>query len=127
VKNHYIYLDHDQTLSATAGISYRFREGSRASTLTYMDIVAGSGLRTDATAADGSTIPNGGSVPAYYSLNLGVEQTFQIGRKQILKARLDIVNLTDNTYELRDGSGVGVNAAQYGMRRGLFGSLSYRF
>jgi len=25
------------------------------------------------------------------------------------------------------GNGVGVNAAQYGMRRGFFGSLSYRF
>jgi hypothetical protein len=41
--------------------------------------------------------------------------------------RLDLVNLTDNIYEIRDGSGVGVNAAQYGMRRGVFGSLSYAF
>ena len=44
-----------------------------------------------------------------------------------MKARLDVVNVTDNSYELRDGSGVGVNAAQYGMRRGFFGSLSYVF
>ena len=29
--------------------------------------------------------------------------------------------------ELRDGSGVGVNAAQFGMRRGLFGSVGYKF
>ncbi len=28
----------------------------------------------------------------------------------MLKARFDIVNLTDNSYQLRDGSGVGVNA-----------------
>jgi hypothetical protein len=44
-----------------------------------------------------------------------------------LKARLDIVNLTDNSYELRSGTGVGVNAAQYGARIGFFGSLSYSF
>jgi outer membrane receptor protein involved in Fe transport len=41
--------------------------------------------------------------------------------------RLDVVNITDNSYELRDGSGVGVNAAQYGMRRGFFGSASYSY
>jgi len=40
---------------------------------------------------------------------------------------VDVVNLTDNIYELRDGSGVGVNAAQYGERLGIFGSLSYVF
>jgi hypothetical protein len=44
-----------------------------------------------------------------------------------LKARLDIVNLTDNSYELRDGSGVGVNAAQYRERIGFFGSISFVF
>jgi outer membrane receptor protein involved in Fe transport len=127
VQNNWIYLDHDQTYSATAGLSYRFKEAREASTMAYMDIIAGSGLRQDATAADGSNIPNGGSVPDYYSLNVGVEQTFKITGKQFLKARLDVVNVTDNTYELRSGSGVGVNAAQYGMRRGIFGSLSYRF
>ena len=30
--------------------------------------------------------------------------------------------MTDKSYELRSGTGVGVNAAQYGMRRGFFGS-----
>jgi outer membrane receptor protein involved in Fe transport len=127
VQNHWIYLDHDQTYSATAGVSYRYKEAHQASTLGYLDIVTGSGLRQDATAADGSNIPNGGSVPDYYSLNVGLEQTFQIAHKQFLKVRLDIVNVTDNTYELRSGTGVGVNAAQYGMRRGFFGSLSYHF
>jgi len=56
-----------------------------------------------------------------------VEQSFKLHQKQVLKARLDIVNVTDNSYELRDGSGVGVNAAQYGARLGFFGSLSYAF
>ena len=50
-----------------------------------------------------------------------------ITHKMVVKARLDVVNITDNVYELRNGSGVGVNAAQYGMRRGFFGTLSYNF
>jgi outer membrane receptor protein involved in Fe transport len=44
-----------------------------------------------------------------------------------LKLRLDVVNLADKSYELRDGTGVGVNAAQYGERRGFFGSVGYTF
>jgi len=44
-----------------------------------------------------------------------------------LKARLDVVNITDNSYELRDGTGVGVNAAQFGARIGFFGSVSFVF
>jgi hypothetical protein len=131
VQNHWISLDHDQTYSASSGISYRFKEGRNYSTLAYMDIVAGSGLRQDGggfeDGPESNPIPNGASVPDYYSLNVGVEQTLQITHKQYLKARLDVVNVTDNTYELRSGSGVGVNASQYGMRRGFFGSLSYRF
>ena len=34
--------------------------------------------------------------------------------------RFDVVNLFDKTYELRDGSGIGVFAPQFGARRGFF-------
>ena len=132
VQNHWIHLDHDQTYSATAGMSYRFKESHEASTLAYLDLVTGSGLRQSGgglePAADGAgPIPNGTTVPDYYEINIGVQQTFKVAKKQFVKARLDIVNLTDNIYELRSATGVGVNAAQYGMRRGLFGTLSYQF
>jgi outer membrane receptor protein involved in Fe transport len=131
VQNHWIYLDHDQRYSATTGVSYRFKEAHDASTMGYMDIVAGSGLRQSGGGLEdgpgSNPIPNGASVPDYYEINIGLEQTFQVAHKQFLKARLDVVNVTDNTYELRSGTGVGVNAAQFGMRRGIFGSLSYRF
>ncbi len=127
VKNHWIYLDHDQELTGSFGTSYLWKESSRTSTRVYMDALYGSGLRTDSTSGSGQTIPNGGTVPAYYSINCGVEQSFKLEKKQMLKARLDIVNLTDNSYVLRDGSGVGVNAASYGARLGFFGSLTYVF
>ena len=126
VKNNWIYLDHDQTLTGSFGASYLWKR-QRGSSRVYVDALYGSGLRTDSTAPDGSNIPNGGTVPSYFSVGLGFEEAFKIRDKQVLKARLDIVNVTDNIYELRNGSGVGVNAAQYGMRMGIFGTISYAF
>ena len=127
VQNHWVYLDHDQRVTGSFGAAYTWKEGDKASTRVYLDAIYGSGLRTDATAANGSNIPNGGTVPSYYTVNLGAEQSFKLPKKRTFKARLDIVNLTDNSYELRDGTGIGVNAAQYGARLGFFGSLSYLF
>ncbi len=125
-QNHSIYLDHDQTYTASAGASYLWKQ-ERGSTLFYTDILVGSGLRTDATDSSGNVIPNGGHVPAYYSWNIGVQHGFKIGEKEHIRARFDIVNVTDNVYELRDGSGIGVNAAQFGQRRGFFGGVSLIF
>jgi outer membrane receptor protein involved in Fe transport len=133
VNNHWIYLDHDQRVTGSFGTSYTWKETARQNTLVYVDALYGSGLRQDGGGTIGGSldatdpIPNGSTVPAYYTLNVGVEQSIKLGTKDMLKARLDVVNLTDNTYELRSGTGVGVNAAQYGMRRGLFGSLSFVF
>jgi outer membrane receptor protein involved in Fe transport len=126
VRAHWIFLDHDQALTGSFGASYVWKEAA-TDTRIFVDLLYGTGLRADAVAPNGSNIPNGGTVPAYYTLSIGGEQGFTLGRGHSLKARLDILNLTDRSYELRDGSGVGVNAAQYGMRRGVFGSLSYSY
>ncbi len=126
VRNHWIFLDHDQELSGSFGAAYVWKE-TAGDTRVYVDSLYGTGLRTDGTAPDGTTIPNGATVPAYYSISVGAEQSFKAGPHRQWRLRLDIVNITDKSYELRDGSGVGVNAAQYGMRRGIFGSTSYSF
>jgi outer membrane receptor protein involved in Fe transport len=130
VNQHWVYLDHDQRVTGSFGAAYGWKEGARNGTRVYVDALYGSGLRQDGPGLiPGSTdlVPNGSSVGAYYALNLGVEQSLKLTPRQVLKARLDVVNVTDNVYPLRTGSGVGVNAAQYGERRGLFGSLSYAF
>ncbi len=126
VHTHAIALDHDQALTGSFGAAYRWKR-SRGDTQVFIDTLYGSGLRTDATAPDGSTIPNGGTVPSSYTVGVGAERTFKVGANRYWKIRGDIVNLTDNPYALRDGTGVGVNAAQYGMRRGFFGSVGYNF
>ena len=126
VRDHWIFLDHDQALTASYGASYVWKEAigeSRA----FVDALYGTGLRADQTEPDGSVIPNGATVPAYYTISVGGEQSFKDGPRRVWKVRIDVLNLTDNSYELRNGSGVGVNAAQYGMRRGLFGSISLSY
>ena len=40
--------------------------------------------------------------------------------------RFDIVNLFDKIYELRDGSGIGVFAPQFGARRGFYVGVSQK-
>jgi len=130
VKNHWIYLDHDQRVSGSFGTAYTWNQ-VHGSTRTYVDAIYGSGLRQDGGGFEPNDptapIPNGASVPAYYSLNMGVEQDARLDKQRVLKMRLDVVNVTDKVYELRSGSGVGVNAAQYGMRRGFFGSIALAF
>jgi outer membrane receptor protein involved in Fe transport len=130
VNDHWIFLDHDQRLTGSFGAAYTWNEPGRWSTKVLVDSLYGSGLRQNGPglipgSADG--LPNSTSVGAYYTINFGVAEKLRLSGKQSLVARLDIVNVTDNIYPLRTGSGVGVNAAQYGERRGIFGSLSYLF
>jgi outer membrane receptor protein involved in Fe transport len=112
IASHYIPLDHQQIVSLSGGASYKW-EGTIFST----NFIYGSGLRRS-----GAT-PNSDSVPGYITVNLGVSHAFDVFGGG-LTARLDVINVTDARYEIRDGTGVGVGAPQYGARRGLFVGLS---
>jgi outer membrane receptor for ferrienterochelin and colicin len=111
IQNHYIHLDHDQKFTGSAGVSYAFKDGRLENTKLGLDMLYGSGLRTD-----GAT-PNGGVLPSYEQFNLSVSHRFMVPG---LEVRFDVVNLADKKYEIRDGSGIGVGAPQYGPRRGFF-------
>ena len=41
--------------------------------------------------------------------------------------RVAAINVTDRVYELRDGSGIGVGAPQFGARRGFYLGLQKDF
>ena len=117
IQNHYIYLDHNQTYTGSAGISYSFREGFLAGSKLGGDMLYGSGLRTDEVLDDGSVIPNGAHLPGYAQFNLTASHKFD---RPGLEIRVDVTNVGDHKYEIRDGNGIGVGAREYGPRRGVF-------
>jgi hypothetical protein len=125
IASHYIYLDHSQTFTGSLGLSYDI---TQTETKPYLEMFCGSGLRTDLVDGSGNTtVPNGGNVPAYDTVNLGFTQGFKWAGIDRLSARFDVINVGDRIYEIRDGSGVGVFAPQYGARRSFYGGLSYSF
>jgi outer membrane receptor for ferrienterochelin and colicins len=122
IAGHYIHLDHEQQVTASGGVSYLWK-GTRFST----DMLLGSGLRSDLVLPDGMSIPNGAHLPYYTQVNLGVEHDFERQGLSGLIARIDVINLLDKVYEIRNGTGVGVGAPQYGPRRGLFFGVTETF
>ena len=76
VRDQWIALDHDQRVTGSFGASYLWKHAGGSSRF-YVDALYGSGLRTDATATDGSNIPNGGTVPAYYTIGIGFEEALR--------------------------------------------------
>ncbi len=126
--NHWIYLDHDQRVTGSAGVAYTLNAQTRNPTLFSADLVYGSGLRSDLGApGDTGFIPNGAEVPGYYTVNGSIVQKLNFGGWHGASVRLDVYNLFDRTYELRTGQGVGVYAPQYGMRRTILVGVSQRF
>ncbi len=118
---HYIHLDHDQTYTGSAGASYAVRAGALAGLKLGASLIYGSGLRSDQTAADGSDIPNGAHLPGYAQVNTAISYKWaQPG----IEVRFDVINLFDARYQIRDGTGIGVGAPQWGPRRGVFFGLS---
>lgn len=114
IATHYIPLDHQQLVSISAGASYSWQQFRFS-----MDLLYGSGLRRD-----GAT-PNGDHLPGYAQVNLGVSRPIDLGfAGKPLTLRLDLINALDEKYQIRDGTGVGVGAPQFGPRRAYFVGIS---
>ena len=111
IANNYIYTDHAQTWTASAGASYLWQGTRFTASMVY-----GSGLR--------SGFANTDHVPPYATANVGVSREFTVPDLGKFTARLDVVNIFDAVYQIRSGTGIGVFAPQYGMRRGFFVGLS---
>lgn len=111
IANNYVYTDHAQTWTASAGASYLWQDTRFSASMVY-----GSGLR--------SGFANTGHVAPYATANVGMSRDFAVPDLGKFTARFDIVNVFDAVYELRDGSGIGVFAPQFGARRGFYVGLS---
>ena len=117
ISNHTIYTDHNQWLSISGGMSYDW-----SGTKLNADVIYGTGLR-----ASTPTIPNGATVTPYAQINLGANRRFDDLVGQPIELGLNLVNLTDRSYLIRSGSGVGVFAPQYGPRRAIYSSVRWYF
>ncbi len=113
IAGHDVYLDHDQTYTGSAGAAFHFGDNRLSADLIY-----GSGLRRD------GAVPNGDKLPAYAQVNLGVAHEFRDAPGGPIGVRVDVINAFDRKYAIRDGSGIGVGAPQFGPRRGVFVGLT---
>lgn len=114
IATHWVHLDHDQRLASSGGISYDWN-GTRLGA----DYIYGSGLRAD--------FANTAHLPQYYQVNLSVGHTFGNVGPGDLDVNLAAINVTDRVYQIRDGSGIGVGAPQFGPRRGLYLGIRQTF
>ena len=84
-------------------------------------MVFGSGLRSDGLE------PNGETVPSYVQVNTALSYDFTLPYTGRMQARFDVINLLDEKYEIRDGTGVGVGAPQFGLRRTILAGIAQKF
>ncbi len=137
LQTHWIYTDHTQFVTASAGAVYQFcgRPAYAGEMFNGLpgaggpswcgvrltgDMIYGSGLR------DGDA--NISTVPSYTQFNVGIAREFLLPNDpKPMTVRFDVVNLFDTVYLIRDGSGIGVFAPQYGPRRGFFAGVSKKF
>jgi outer membrane receptor protein involved in Fe transport len=113
IQNNFIFTDHTQVWTGSAGLSYLWW-----GTLFTTDMIFGSGLRSGDANID--------HVPAYTQFNAGVSHEFVGLTAMPFTLRFDVVNVFDTSYVIRDGSGIGVFAPQFGPRRGFFAGYSQK-
>jgi len=111
IQTHYIFTDHTQIWTGSAGASYLWW-----GTQFTADMIFGSGLRRGDANID--------HLPFYTQVNAGVSHEFVGYTRMPFTLRFDVVNVFDTVYEIRDGSGIGVFAPQFGPRRGVFAGWS---
>jgi len=116
IQSNAIPLDHQSEYTASAGVSYEWKNNQ-----VYLDILYGSGLR--------SGFANDMAEPQYYPVNIGYEHTFHPNGsgRNVIKLNIDVINLFDESYQIRSGTGIGVGAPQYGQRRTFYMGMSYTF
>jgi hypothetical protein len=69
----------------------------------------------------------GDHLPGYAQVNVSLSHRFESAPAGPLTVRLDLINAFDHVYEIRDGTGVGVGAPQFGPRSGLSAGITKAF
>ena len=115
IATHYIYTDHAQTWTGSAGVSYLWN-GTRLST----NMIYGGGLRNG--------FANTGELPFFAQVNAGISHEIKWDSEmKPTTVRFDVINVFDSVHEIRDGTGIGVFAPQFGPRRAFYFGLAQKF
>jgi outer membrane receptor protein involved in Fe transport len=113
--SHYTYASDAQTVTASMGAAYRWQ-----CLLASVDGIYGSGLRAG--------FANEQHSPGYTQWNAALAGHFDAWQNhKELTLRLSAINVFDRSYVLREATGIGEFAPQYGPRRGLFFEVDQQF
>ncbi len=110
VANHWIPLDDNQLFTGSTGASYRLW-----GFLLTADAIWGSGYRRG--------LANSGELPPSLQVNAAIVRSMELSRFGEVEGRLSVINLFDHSYEIRNGTGIGVFSPQYGPRRAVYAGL----
>jgi outer membrane receptor protein involved in Fe transport len=110
VANHWVTTDDNQMFTASAGASYNWW-----GFLFTGDAIWGSGYRRG--------FANSGELPPILQFNAGIVRGLKLPQIGEAELRLSVLNLFDNTYQIRNGTGIGVSSPAYGPRRAVYGGI----
>lgn len=114
IANNNVNPDHSQQITASAGSSYAWKQ-----TKFSADAIFGNGLRKD--------FANTGRQASYLQVNGAVSRDFVLPVIDKFNLRFSAVNLFDRNYQIHDGSGIGIGAPQYALRRTFYLTMSKSF
>jgi len=127
IATHWTNTDHEQYVTGSGRLSYRLTDTHSwlDGTVASGTLIYGSGLRA---TPEGVTCPNCDHLPEYWQVNLGLSHEFaDWGWNGLpVTVRFDVVNVGDTIYQIRNGTGIGVFASQFGPRRGYYMGISQK-
>jgi opacity protein-like surface antigen len=130
IATNWINTDHSQQATGAGRLSYKWTDTHSwlDGTIASATFIYGTGLRAAGTLPSGADCPNCDHLPAYGQVNVGVSHEFaDLGwSAQPITVRFDVVNVADTVYQIRNGTGVGVFASQFGPRRGYYLGISQK-
>ena len=95
IANHWVTLDDDQMFVGSGGTSYNLW-----GFLLTADAIWGSGYRRG--------FANSGELPPILQFNAAVVRSFRMPGVGNVEGRISLINVFDHTYQIRNGSGIGV-------------------
>jgi outer membrane receptor protein involved in Fe transport len=110
IANHWVTLDDDQMFVGSGGTSYKLW-----GFLLTADAIWGSGYRRG--------FANSAELPPIVQFNAAVVRSFEMRGLGNVEGRISLINVFDHTYQIRNGSGIGVFSPSYGPRRTLYAGI----